>query len=223
MIEISPSMLCADFARLGEVIRELQVAGANRLHFDIMDGHFVPNLTFGPMIMRDLRPLTKLPFEAHLMVKHPESLIELSVECGADLVSVHPESTPHVHRTVQMIRHLHAKAQVAINPGTPIEAIEPLLSEVDSVLVMSVSPGFAGQPFIPASTQRVRELRRMISGRKLKVEIAIDGGIGESNIREVVAAGARMIVAGNSVFGGTRSLKQAIAALKAVAMGKRRG
>ena len=222
MIELSPSMLCADFARLAEVVRELQQAGADRLHFDIMDGHFVPNLTFGPLLMRDLRQLTKLPFEAHLMIEHPESMIESSVEFGANLVSIHPESTPHIHRAVQRIKQLHSRAQVAINPGTPLETIEPLLAEVDSVLVMSVNPGFAGQPFIPASTQRVRELRRMISARKLKVEIAIDGGIGEKNIREVVAAGARVIVAGNSVFGGHRSFKQAILALKQATGGKQR-
>jgi len=217
MLSICPSMLCADFARLGEVTRELVAGGADALHFDIMDNHFVPNLTFGPMVMSPLRGLTDLPFVAHLMVEHPESLIAETVERGANIVGVHPESTPHFHRALQMIRGAGAKAMAVLNPATPIQFVDSVLEDIDQILVMSVNPGFAGQPFIPSSLDKVRRLRAFLDARGADVPIAIDGGMADDTVGPAAAAGVRIIVAGNAIFDTGRSLGDAIAALRSAA------
>jgi ribulose-phosphate 3-epimerase len=217
VISIFPSMLCADFARLADAARELVAGGADGLHFDIMDNHFVPNLTFGPMLMSPLRGLTDLPFEAHLMVEQPESLIEESVERGANVVGVHPESTPHFHRALQMIRRAGARAMAVLNPATPIQWLDSVLEEVDQILLMSVNPGFAGQPFIPSSLDKAARLRAFLDARGAEIPIAMDGGLDDDTVGPAAAAGVRIIIAGNSVFGGDRSPADAIAALRAAA------
>lgn len=217
MVSICPSMLCADFARLGEVTQELVAGGADALHFDIMDNHFVPNLTFGPMVMSPLRGLTDLPFEAHLMVEHPESLIEESVERGANVVAVHPESTPHFHRALQMIHAAGAKAMAVLNPATPLDFLESVLDDVDQILIMSVNPGFAGQPFIPSSLDKVRHLCTLLDERGADIPIAMDGGMADDTVGPAAAAGVRIIIAGNSIFATDRSLAEAIAALRTAA------
>ena len=217
MVSICPSMLCADFARLGEVTQELVAGGADALHFDIMDNHFVPNITFGPMVMSPLRDLTNLLFEAHLMVEHPESLIAETVKRGANVVGVHPEATPHFHRALQMIRGAGAKAMAVLNPATPIDLLESVLDEIDQILIMSVNPGFAGQPFIPSSLDKVRRLRTLLDERGADIPIAMDGGMADDTVGPAAAAGVRIIIAGNSIFGTDRSLAEAIAAVRAAA------
>jgi ribulose-phosphate 3-epimerase len=217
MVKICPSILSADFRRLGEIVRELTEAGADAIHFDIMDNHFVPNLTFGPLLMTPLRDLTDLPFEAHLMVEHPESLIEEAVERGANVVGVHPESTPHFHRALQMIRRAGAQAMAVLNPATPIQWLESVLDDVDQVLVMSVNPGFAGQPFIPSSVGKVRRLRAFLDARGADPPIAIDGGISDETVGPAAAAGVRIIIAASAIFNSGRPLAEAIASLRAAA------
>lgn len=202
MFEIAPSLLSADFTRLGEAIEAVKLGGATMLHVDVMDGHFVPNITIGLPVVRSLRGATDLRIDTHLMISEPGRYAAQFVEAGADMVSVHVEADPHLQRTLTSIRDAGGKAGIAINPGTPLDALYECLPYCDFVLLMSVNPGFGGQKFVPTMLDKVRRLRRMIDERGLSVSIEIDGGIDEHNIADVVEAGAEMIVAGTAVFGG---------------------
>jgi ribulose-phosphate 3-epimerase len=202
MVEIAPSILSADFTRLGEEIAAAERGGATVVHVDVMDGHFVPNITVGLPVVRSLARATKLPLDTHLMISEPGLYAEQFVEAGARMVSVHVEADPHIHRTLSGIRKRGAQAGVVINPATPLSALDEALQFADYVLVMSVNPGFGGQQFIPTSIEKVRRLKRMIDERGLKVRIEIDGGIDRQNIAEVASAGAEIMVAGTAVFGG---------------------
>lgn len=200
-IDIAPSLLSANFFRLGEEIEAVTRGGATILHFDVMDGHFVPNLTVGLPVLRSIARATELPIDAHLMISEPGRYAEQFVKAGAKMVSVHVEADAHLHRTLASIKAAGAQAGVVINPATPIESLGEALYFADYVLVMSVNPGFGGQEFIPTSVDKVRRLRRMIDERQLETRIEIDGGIDLENIASVVAAGAEIIVAGSAVFG----------------------
>jgi ribulose-phosphate 3-epimerase len=199
-IRIAPSILSADFAALGADIQRVDRAGADWIHVDVMDGHFVPNLTIGPEIIRAIRRTTALPFDVHLMIERPESSIAQYAEAGADRIGVHVETCPHLHRTIQQIHGLGKKACVVLNPSTPALAIEPVLGEVDQVLVMSVNPGFGGQKFIPGVLPKVRQIRQWVAERGLAVEIEIDGGVNPDTIGAAAQAGVNVFVAGNAVF-----------------------
>jgi ribulose-phosphate 3-epimerase len=201
LVEIAPSILSADFTRLGEQIEAAERGGATLIHVDVMDGHFVPNITVGLPVVRSLSRATRLPLDAHLMISEPGLYAEQFVEAGAQMVSVHIEADPHIHRTLASIKKGGAKAGIVLNPATSLGAIEEALAYADYVLVMSVNPGFGGQKFIPASLDKVRRLRRMIDERGLQTRIEIDGGIGPDNIADAAAAGAEIFVAGTSVFG----------------------
>jgi len=200
-IDIAPSILSADFSCLGDQIRAVERGGAGVLHVDVMDGHFVPNITVGLPVVKSLAGFTSLPIDAHLMISQPGVYAAQFVEAGAKMVSVHVEADPHLHRTAMSIKAAGAKAGVVLNPSTPVGALEEALQFVDYVLVMSVNPGFGGQKFIPQTIEKVRRLRQMIFERQLSVRIEIDGGIDRANIESVVAAGAEIIVAGSAIFG----------------------
>jgi ribulose-phosphate 3-epimerase len=215
MIEIAPSILSADFARLGEEIEAAERGGATLIHVDVMDGHFVPNLTVGLPVVRSLARATHLPLDTHLMISEPGLYAEKFVEAGAQMVSVHIEADPHIHRTLTAIRKRGAKAGIVINPATSLNHLEEALQFADYVLVMSVNPGFGGQEFIPTSVEKVRRLRRMIEERNLQVRIEIDGGIDRDNIAKCASAGAEIFVAGTAVFGDgdpARSVRELLGA-----------
>jgi ribulose-phosphate 3-epimerase len=199
-IRIAPSILSADFATLGADIQRVDRAGADWIHVDVMDGHFVPNLTIGPEVIRAIRKTTALPFDVHLMIEQPELSIAQYAEAGADRIGVHVETCPHLHRTVQQIHGLGKKACVVLNPSTPAIAVEPVLGDVDQVLVMSVNPGFGGQKFIPSVLAKVRQIRQWVAERGLAVEIEIDGGVNRETIAAAARAGVNAFVAGNAVF-----------------------
>jgi ribulose-phosphate 3-epimerase len=201
MFEIAPSILSADFARLAEEITAVESGGASILHVDVMDGHFVPNITIGLPVVKSLRKATKLTIDCHLMIEHPGRYAVEFVKAGADMVSVHVEADVHLHRTLSAIREAGASAGIAVNPATPLSSIEEALPFADYVLIMSVNPGFGGQAFIPTSTDKVRRLRRMIDDRGLATRIEIDGGIDADNIMDVVEAGVEIVVAGSAVYG----------------------
>jgi ribulose-phosphate 3-epimerase len=201
MFEIAPSILSADFARLSDEIRTVEEAGATVLHVDVMDGHFVPNITIGLPVVRSLRKATRMTLDCHLMISEPGRYAEQFVEAGADMVSVHVEADAHLHRTLTAIRNAGAKAGIAINPATPIAALEEALPFADFVLIMSVNPGFGGQAFIETATEKVRRLRQTITARGYDVKIEIDGGIDTETISQVVEAGAEILVAGSAIFG----------------------
>ncbi len=200
MIKIAPSILSADFSRLGEDIQAVDRAGADYIHVDVMDGHFVPNITIGPLVVAALRKVTDKPLDVHLMIENPDLYIAEFAKSGADIITVHQEAVPHLHRTIQLIKSLGKKAGVSLNPATPVESLDVILDELDLVLVMSVNPGFGGQSFIPSALDKIRALRQRITQRGIATELEVDGGVKVDNIREVVGAGADVLVAGSAVF-----------------------
>ena len=200
MVKIAPSILSADFTRLGEQVKVVEAAGVDRIQIDVMDGRFVPNITFGALAVESLRPLTRLILEAHLMVQPPEDFIETFAVAGADTIIIHQEATPHLHRAIQEIRGLGKKAGVALNPSTPSAALSEVLDSVQLVLVMTVNPGFGGQQFIPQTLAKIRQVRQEISRRNLNIEVEVDGGIYLETAPLVVEAGADVLVAGSAVF-----------------------
>jgi ribulose-phosphate 3-epimerase len=217
-VRIAPSILSADFARLADSVAPVERAGADLLHVDVMDGHFVPNITIGPPVVAALKRVTALPLDVHLMIADPDQYLEAFVRAGAAIVTVHAEASPHLHRTLTRIRQLGAKAGVAINPSTPVEAVREVMSELDLLLIMSVNPGFGGQSFIPRSVEKVRAARALAEASGRAPDIEVDGGVDASNAAALVAAGATILVAGAAIFGApdpadaTRRLRAAAAA-----------
>jgi len=217
IISIAPSILSADFANLAREIARSEEGGADALHVDIMDGHFVPNISLGPPVLSCIRNVTKLPLDAHLMIEEPSRYIADVIRAGANWVSVHVEADVHLHRTINHIRALGARAGVALNPGTPLCAVEEIVPEVDFVLVMSVNPGFGGQQFIPSSLHKIRKLRELIASNGYRAQIEVDGGIGLKNLQEVLGAGAEIIVAGSAIFDRSGEIGEKVREFKRVA------
>jgi len=213
-VRIAPSILSADFARLGEEVRAIDEAGADWIHVDVMDGHFVPNITIGVPVVAAIRKVTKLPLDVHLMIERPDRYIDAFAKAGADWLTVHVEAERHLHRTVQAIRQQGVKAGVSLNPATPAAALDEILPFIDLVLVMSVNPGFGGQQFIESSVAKIGAIRSAIDRRGLAVEIEVDGGISPDTVGRVARAGATVVVAGNAVYGGPRTVAQNIRAIR---------
>lgn len=213
MIKIAPSILSADFSRLGEEVKALDHAGADYIHIDVMDGHFVPNITIGPLVVDAIRPVTELPLDVHLMIENPDQYIPDFAKAGADIIVVHAEAVRHLHRTIQLIKSLGKKAGVSLNPATSLSALDIILPELDLVLLMTVNPGFAGQSFIESSLSKIVELRHRIDTLGLPIELEVDGGVKVDNIEKIAAAGADVFVAGSAVF-GAQDYRSTISQLK---------
>lgn len=219
-VRIAPSILSADFARLGEEVRAIEAAGADWVHVDVMDGHFVPNITIGPMVVKALRPHTTLPLDVHLMISPVDGFLDAFAEAGADIITIHPEAGPHPHRTIQRVKGLGKMAGVSLNPGTPAKMLDYLIDTVDVVLVMSVNPGFGGQSFIESQLKKISAIRKMIDATGRDVRLEVDGGVDAGNAARIIAAGADVLVAGTATFkGGSTQYAANIAALKARAAG----
>jgi len=215
-VKLAPSILAADFSRLGEQVREAEAAGADWIHVDVMDGHFVPPISFGPVIVRWLRPVTGLPLDVHLMIEQPERHLEAFARAGTDRITVHVETCPHLHRTIQQIKELGLKAGVTLNPATPLSTLVEILPEVDLVLIMSVNPGFGGQAYIPGSTAKIAHLRQMLDAINSPAEIQVDGGVNGDTIAEIARAGATVLVAGSAIFNDKAPVAENIERLRAL-------
>lgn len=213
MIKIAPSILSADFANLQRDIQEVEQGGADYIHIDVMDGHFVPNITIGPLIVEAVRPVTKLPLDVHLMIENPDQYIPAFAKAGADIISVHVEACRHLHRTIQLIKAQGVKAGVVINPATPVESIIPILADVDLVLLMTVNPGFGGQAFISSVLPKIKQVRSLIEEQGLSVEVEVDGGVNAETAALCVEAGANVLVAGSAIY-QKQDRKQAISAIR---------
>ena len=213
-IKISPSILSADFTRLADQVREAEEAGVDYIHVDVMDGHFVPNITIGPLVVKALRPITKLPLDVHLMIENPEFYIEDFSKAGADIITVHQEATPHLHRTIQQIHDLGIRAGVSINPSTSVRTLDEIISDVDLILVMSVNPGFGGQSYIHSCTNKIRKVREMLDDRGVSADLEVDGGVNVDTINEVISAGANAFVAGSAIFNDKNSVAENVSALR---------
>jgi ribulose-phosphate 3-epimerase len=215
--KLSPSILTADFARLGEEIGAAEEAGVDYIHVDVMDGHFVPNITIGPLLVETLKRITRLPLDVHLMIERPEQYIRDFARAGASILTVHEEACPHLHRSLQQIRAEGCRAGVSINPATPLATLEEVLDDADLFLIMTVNPGFGGQTFIERTLDKIVRMRRLLDGRGVHAELEVDGGIKSSNIATVVAAGADVIVAGSAIFRPGATVQQAVAELRTAA------
>ena len=213
-IKISPSILSADFSRLADQVSEAEEAGVDYIHVDVMDGHFVPNITIGPLVVKALRPITKLPLDVHLMIENPEFYIEDFSKAGADIITVHQEATPHLHRTIQQIHDLGIKAGVSINPSTSVRTLDEIICDVDLILVMSVNPGFGGQSYIHSCTKKIRKVREMLDERGVSADLEVDGGVNVDTVCEVISAGANAFVAGSAIFNDKNSVAENVAALR---------
>ena len=214
-IKISPSILSADFTRLADQVREAEEAGVDYIHVDVMDGHFVPNITIGPLVVKALRPITKLPLDVHLMIENPEFYLEDFSKAGADIITVHQEATPHLHRTIQQIHDLGIKAGVSINPSTSVRTLDEIICDVDLILVMSVNPGFGGQSYIHSCTNKIRMVREMLDDRGVSADLEVDGGVNVDTVNEVISAGANAFVAGSAIFNDKNSVAENVSALRA--------
>ncbi|MEK6680384.1 MAG: ribulose-phosphate 3-epimerase [Nitrospirota bacterium] len=214
MKKIAPSILSADFTKLGEEVKAVEAAGADWIHIDVMDGHFVPNITIGPLVVEAVRRITKLPLDVHLMIERPDDLIPEFIKAGSNYITVHVEACTHLHRTIQFIKEKGVKAGVSLNPATPLSQIdEGILEEIDLLLLMSVNPGFAGQKFIPSALKKIKDARRLIDSKGLKIELEIDGGVKIDNAGEISKAGADIIVSGSGIF-ETKNYKETIAKMR---------
>ena len=216
-IKIAPSILAADFAQLGKQVKEASESGADSIHIDVMDGHFVPNISIGSMIVSSLRSWSDLPFEVHMMVSEPEKYIKDFVDAGANIITVHIEASKHIYRTIRYIKQLGVKANIALNPATHVSSIQEVIPEVNGVLIMTVNPGFGGQPFIKNMTKKISDVSSMISAKSLPAEICVDGGITVENAPQVAKAGARVLVAGSSVFSSENSIFESINNIRSAA------
>ena len=215
-IKLAPSILSADFARLGEQVAEATKAGAYYIHIDVMDGHFVPNITIGAPVVASLRSWTHLPLDVHLMIEQPERYISHFVDSGADIITVHVEACPHLHRTIQVIKELGVKAGVALNPASSLSMLDEIMPQVDLILIMSIDPGFGGQAFLPETLEKINRLRRMLDSRKVDAELEVDGGITINNAASIVKAGGRVLVVGTSVFNAKGGVSQALQKLREI-------